>query len=319
MNDKDKLKYAVGGLLYTPATNTSIAGKIINNSIPFLTSIAFCLEDTINDDKLEEAEECLNNTLKELAYSSKELPLIFIRIRNPEHLVKLIKKYEKYVDTITGWILPKFDLSNVKEYVKIITSVNKNAKKPTYFMPIFESKMIADVSTRIGTLIRLKEYLATVFDYVLNVRVGGNDFCNLYGIRRAINQSIYEVGVVRDIFVDIINVFASDYVISGPVWEYFSKTENIGWDDGLKRELELDKINGFTGKTAIHPVQLPIIYDSLKVSGTDYEDATAILGWDKDLGVAKGGNNNRMNEVKVHRKWAERIVALANVYGVRED
>ena len=61
---------------------------------------------------------------------------------------------------------------------------------------------------------------------VLNIRVGGNDFSNMYGLRRNINQNIYEIGVIRDILVNIINVFGADFVVSGPVWEYFGSDAN---------------------------------------------------------------------------------------------
>ena len=45
-----------------------------------------------------------------------------------------------------------------------------------------------------------------------------------------------------------------------------------------------------------------------------------ILGWDKGpLGVAKSEGGNRMNEVKVHGKWAKKISILADIYGIKED
>ena len=124
----------------------------------------------------------------------------------------------------------------------------------------------------------------------------------------------------RDIFVDIINIFSADYIISGPVWEYFGAKPDGLWDRGLERELELDKLNGFIGKTAIHPSQLPIIYESMKVKQSDYNDAIKIHTWDQSvLGVAKSEDGKRMNEVKVHGRWAEKILALADVYGIKDD
>ena len=58
----------------------------------------------------------------------------------------------------------------------------------------------------------------------------------------------------------------------------------------------------------------------MKVSRRDYEDAMRILRWDEEtLGVAKGGGGDRMNEVKCHTRWARRVAALAQVYGVLED
>ena len=321
LDEKERLKYSIGGLLYAPGMNRKVPQKVKNGSFPFLTSLAFCLEDTIQDDCLEEAEQILKEVLGELAeIDEKKRPLVFVRIRTPEHMRHIIDLYKDYSDIISGYLLPKFDLSNMNDYISCIKKVNAGKDKITYIMPILETRMIADVATRIGTLTKIKESLDTIKDYVLNVRVGGNDFCNLYGLRRAASQTIYDIGVIRDIFVDIINIFASDYVVSGPVWEYFGAECDGVWDKGLARELELDRINGFIGKTAIHPSQLPIIYESLKVSRSDYEDAMKILGWDKGpLGVAKSEGGNRMNEVKVHGKWAKKISILADIYGIKED
>jgi len=53
---RTKLQYMVGGLLYSPAINSGIAERITNGYFPCLTSIAFCLEDSIRDEALEEAE-----------------------------------------------------------------------------------------------------------------------------------------------------------------------------------------------------------------------------------------------------------------------
>ena len=186
-------------------------------------------------------------------------------------------------------------------------------------MPILESSAIADGTARISQLTAIRELLLSAKEYILNVRVGGNDFCNLYGLRRSVNQTIYDVGVVRDILVDIVNVFARDFVVSGPVWEYFENDKNDKWAAGLKKELEFDRINGFIGKTAIHPSQLPLIYDSLRVTAEDYADMKSILGWEeKDFGVMKSDSGSRMNEKNCHNKWAERVQILSRIYGVKE-
>ncbi len=324
IDDKERMKYSVGGLLYAPGMSRKVPQKVRDGAFPSLTSLAFCLEDTIQDDRLEEAELTLKEILGELSeIDETKRPLIFVRIRTPEHMKHIISMYKEYDDVIAGYLLPKFDLSNMDEYISLISEINSNKKdgqRPTYIMPILESKMVADVATRVGTLTKIKESLDTIKDYVLNVRVGGNDFCNLYGVRRNASQTIYDIGVIRDIFVDIINIFAADYVVSGPVWEYFGPKKDGVWDKGLERELELDRLNGFIGKTAIHPTQLPSIYESLKVTRSDYEDAKKILGWDKGpLGVAKSEGGNRMNEVKVHTKWAKKTSILAQIYGVKED
>lgn len=320
LTDDSLLPYKVGGLLYTPAINTGIAEKIKNGCFPCLTSLALCLEDSVLDEALESAERGLKATLLKLGeLDSGKLPLIFARIRNPEHMAHIHEMLGESEGLLTGYILPKFDLSNAGEYARLILKFNEKRSGKLYIMPIIESGAAAGIAGRTETLCGIKAVLDGIRPYVLNVRVGGNDFSNLYGLRRNVSQNIYQIGVIRDILVDIINVFASDYVVSGAVWEYFGKDEGGAWASGLKRELELDKLNGFIGKTAVHPSQLPIIYGSMKPSREDYDDACRILSWnDGQSGVAKSADGSRMNEVKCHGKWAERIIRLAKIYGIRE-
>ena len=218
---------------------------------------------------------------------------------------------------LTGYVLPKFDNSNADQYISLIREFNLMREKKLYIMPILESRKVADIQRRVPMMEEIKHKLDSVKELVLNVRVGGNDFSNMYGLRRSKDQSIYDIGVIRDILVNIINVFAQDYVVSGPVWEYFGSDENSDWAVGLKKEIKLDLINGFIGKTAIHPSQLPVIFDSLKVSRSDYEDARSIADWKSDgYAVSKGSGGDRMNEVKCHLKWAKQILTRAKVYGI---
>lgn len=319
-SEDELLPYKLSGLLYAPAINLGVAKKIVNKEYPALTSISFCLEDSIMDDSLHKAESALFSTLEFIRKNTNEFPLIFVRIRNPQHMEYMHNFLGENEEILTGYILPKFDLSNASKYLRLIKKFNQNRPKKLYIMPILESQMIAYKSTRLNILTAVKEIINEMREYVLNVRVGGNDFSNIYGLRRSSEQTIYDIGVIRDILVDIINIFASDYVVSGAVWEYFGNNPDDKWAEGLKRELTLDRLNGFIGKTAIHPSQLPIIYESMKVSQSDYNDAVQILNWTSDsFGVCKSENGSRMNEVKCHSKWAKRIKILGDIYGIKED
>ena len=87
----------------------------------------------------------------------------------------------------------------------------------------------------------------------------------------------------------------------------------------MKKELELDRLNGFIGKTCIHPSQLSLIAENNIVSIEDYQDALTILNTNQQqIGVIKGYKENRMNEMKPHSKWAKKIIQLATVYGIAE-
>ena len=86
----------------------------------------------------------------------------------------------------------------------------------------------------------------------------------------------------------------------------------------MERETKLDKLNGFVGKTVIHPNQIPVVNEVLKVSKKDYQDALSILGWNQTniLQVSKSVDGERMNEVKTHGNWALKIITLAEIYGI---
>ncbi|MBE6902402.1 MAG: ATP/GTP-binding protein [Ruminococcaceae bacterium] len=316
----ETLAYKIGGLLYSPAINTGVADKLAEGAYPCLTSIAFCLEDSILDCALEQAEQDLLATLTAISerVPQERMPLVFVRVRTPSHLMHISRMLGGLEQLLTGYILPKFDSSNGGEYAENITLLNRDREQPLYFMPIIESRLAASSLHRTEELHRIRNLLSTVQPYILNVRVGGNDFSNIFGVRRPIDRTIYDLGVIRDILVDISSVFSADYVVSGPVWEYFG-TEGGAWAEGLRNELELDRLNGFTGKTAIHPSQLPVIYDNLKVTEEDYRDALSILGWESELsGVAKSADGGRMNEVKCHERWARKVKLLGDIYGIKE-
>lgn len=295
---------------------------IIDGKIDSPYSLALCLEDAISDSSLAVAEQQIVHTFDTIHDALKKkgdfyLPKIFIRVRTPEQITDLCARLEENVKLLCGFIIPKFTLSCSEEYLKNLLAVNQNPDKPIYMMPILESSDLINLSTRHYLLYQLKQQLDEISDYILNIRVGGNDFCKEFGIRRHFDETIYEMHAVSQILADIITVFSQDYVVSGPVWEYFSG-EDDAWKKGLIRELKYDRLNGFLGKTVIHPNQIPVVCRSLKVRKTDYEDALSILSWSEKepLLVGKSSGGERMNEVKTHEKWAKKTVILASVYGV---
>ena len=81
--------------------------------------------------------------------------------------------------------------------------------------------------------------------------------------------------------------------------------------------MKLDRLNGFIGKTVIHPKQIPVVNEMLKVTRKDYEDAKIILNWDEDgLQVGKSSGGERMNEVRTHYNWAQKTMLLSKLYGI---
>lgn len=315
------LYYSVGALLYCPANNSSIADAIITEKFGRHFSLALCLEDTISDNYVEEAETILITSMHSIYKKRKTtsffLPKIFIRIRYASQIVSLTSRLGDANEIITGFILPKFSLRNADNYIDTLLSVNTDLEKTFYIMPILESPDLLHLQHRYSILYKLKEKLDVVEALVLTIRVGGNDLCHQFGFRRNIDESIHSIGAISHLFSDIMTVFGMDYVLSGPVWEYY---HGKGWDLGLKKELKEDLLCGFIGKTVIHPNQIELVNTAYQVSQKDLEDAKSILNWDQESHSLVSGNTTRerMNEYKIHTNWAYKIIFLSEVFGVRK-
>lgn len=317
-----KIYYSVGGLLYTPGNNTDIAHALLSQKFPLPYSLAFCLEDTVPDHLVEQAESTLLNTLGQihtaLEQSPLPLPQFFIRVRNGEQMKSFHQRAGSLAKLLTGYIASKFSMENCRGYLETLNAINTDPKHPVFLMPIYESASLIDPSLRIPLLLSLKEELKALEPFILGLRVGGNDLCHIFGLRRRATENIYQIRPVADIFTDLVSVYGRDYVISGPVWEYFGGPH---WQEGLEKEMALDSLAGFTGKTLIHPNQLPVFQACSQVDNGDYLDAKAILSWDPKAPslVSADPSKTRMNEYKTHFHWAQKILYLAECFGVKEE
>ncbi len=318
----DKIYYSVGALLYCPANNESIVRSITKEKFGKRFSLALCLEDTINDDFVLEAERIMIGSLGRIFEYSREhkifLPKIFIRVRESCQIARIMTALGQAQQLVTGFIVPKFTPDIADEYIDAVLKAGQDYGRTIYMMPILESATMIDLKTRYDILYAIKEKLRRAEPLVLNIRVGGNDLCKLFGFRRHKDESIHDIKPVSNIFSDIVTVFGLEYVVSGPVWEYFN---GEGWDKGMRSEIEGDILCGFTGKTVIHPNQIDVVNDAYKVNRRDLEDANAVLNWSKGTisMVAGSQNNERMNEYKTHVIWARKTKLLAEVYGIRNE
>lgn len=354
--ERELLAYGLGATLYMPATRPNIHQDILSKKHEGLTSLVIDLEDAVGDNELGYAEgRLIEELLKLFGEFNKnyitidDLPLMFIRIRSLEQLIRIKEQLGEAIQLLTGVVLPKFSIDTgeplLAEVVKIHTE-----KQPFYALPILETNSVIQKETRMHELIGIKHLLDQYKDNILNVRIGATDFCGLYGIRRSVDTTVYEIAVLRDCIADIINVFQrsdSPYVISGPVWEYFSAKqrmlkpqlrqtpfrerygdEGLKWRselidqnmDGLIREIMMDIANGLTGKTIIHPTHIKVVQALNVISYEEYFDACAIIeAANGEIGVKKSNFANKMNEIKPHYYWAKKIILKSQLYGVLHE
>jgi len=354
LTNKYLLEHALGATLYMPATRQGVAQDIIDGKLTGLMSMVLCLEDAIGDNEVIQAERLLVNHIGQLALavaqgviSEAAIPLIFVRIRNVDQMQRLTESLGEKGSLLTGFVFPKFTVTNGTAYFRALAEINKYQAKCLYGMPILESPEIIYVESRHKNLLEIKQLLDGYRQLVLNVRFGATDFSGLFGLRRNSDMTIYDIKVIESCITDIINVFTrpdSTYVIPGAVWEFYSSERVLkpqlrqgvfvkhlgqsggrrmrdtligGYMDGLIHEIILDKANGLIGKTIIHPSHIKPVQALCVVTHEEYMDASSILASNNgDVGVIASLYSNKMNEIKPHMRWAQKIMIKSKIYGV---
>lgn len=346
--DKQFLAYCLGATLYMPATR-EFDEFILKGMYPGLTSMVVCFEDAIDEAAVPEAEDhavaCLDRLLSafnEGVIDQDYMPLMFFRARNPKQFRDFAGKLRReHIKLITGFVFPKITSENGEEFYSVLQELNDAFGEILYGMPVLESEQLAYKELRFDELMKIKAITDRYKELTLNIRVGATDFSSVFAVRRGIDYSIYDILPVQDCLLDILNAFArnNDYIVSGPVWEYFLMSKEKKFDDnvefslqssllrrkrlineavdGLLREVIIDKANGFVGKTVIHPTHIKYVNAMQAVTEEEYNDALQIL--ETSGGVIKSPTGNKMNEINPHRSWAHKIYSRARAYGVVKD
>lgn len=354
-SSKNLLAASLGATLYIPCTRPELVKDVVKMATRGASSVVLCLEDSVPDNRLEEAELNLVQALQELtnADTPLNLPLIFVRVRNPEHLKKVFEQNLMNLKHLTGFVFPKFEntQNQAYEFVEILKDINiylndkAHILRNLYFMPVLESPNIAYRESRKIVLAGIKSVLDQNRDLALAVRIGATDISSVYGLRRSRDFTVYDIHVVASTIADIINVFGranDEYVITGAVWEHFESGERFfkpqlreslfGQDKELRRELltknydsfireiQLDRANGLTGKTVIHPSHLSLVHSLAVVTAEEYSDALDITNSENSSGGAQASlYRNKMNEIKPHLGWAEKTLLRAQAFGVANE
>jgi len=340
------LSAALGATLYSPATRPALAADIAKRAAQGVVSVVACLEDAIADADLADAERNVVSQLRVLAEAATPPPLVFVRVRAPEQVAMVVDRLGDSVGVLTGFVLPKFTDECGPAYLDAVADASASSGRRLLAMPVLESAEIIHAETRPQTLLAVRALLDKHRERILAVRLGVTDLSAAYGLRRSRDLTGYDVRVVADVIADVVNVFgraAEGYVVTGAVWEYFTGTERmfkpqlrespfvehderrlrarlIAADlDGLIREVALDRANGLTGKTVIHPSHVAAVHALSVVTHEEYLDATDVLGTAAGGGVASSAYRNKMNESKPHTAWAHRTMLRARAFGVAQE
>ncbi len=344
------LSVALGATLYMPADRPTLAADIPKQAAAGVTSVVVCLEDSIADEQVSFAEDHLVDSLKiilDRRLGAEALPLLFVRVREAAQIPELVRRLGPAVALLDGFVLPKFTAESGTEYLLAMDEADALADAALWAMPVIESGAVLYAETRVDELTRLRALLHRDRRRILAVRLGATDLCALYGLRRSPDLSIYDIKVVTGLICDVVNVLGradgTGFTVTGPVWEYYAGRERIFTPqlrrtpfaehneselrgrlvsraiDGLIREAQLDKANGLTGKTAIHPAHVAVVNALSVVSSEEHRDATDVLDAGRGSGVMASGHGNKMNEIRPHTAWARATVLRGRVFGVANE
>ncbi|SUJ08655.1 HpcH/HpaI aldolase/citrate lyase family protein [Shewanella morhuae] len=298
---KELSAYSLGATLYMPATRIDIVDTIVTGKIAGLRSLVICLEDAVSEQDMPFAMNNLKGMLNALSEAKQrinyvEWPLVFIRPRNEQIGLQLTAEYD--LSAIDGFVLPKFNLSNLNEWTAILELTH------LCWMPTLETEDVFDVNAMLALVSELKAHKCR--DKIIALRIGGNDLMNCVSLRRSRELTLYD-GPMGYVIKMLVAVFASKgFSLTAPVCEHI--------DDHrlLEKELELDLAHGLVGKTAIHPNQIPVIQRALMVSSLDHQDALRIINSSQAVFKAGGA----MCEPATHRRWAKSVLDRVHYFGV---
>ncbi|HMT92043.1 HpcH/HpaI aldolase/citrate lyase family protein [uncultured Thiothrix sp.] len=291
--------YQLGATLYMPATRSDLLEVILEQKIPDLRSLVICLEDAIAEHEVEAALVNLYACLEVLYHTERRVkPLVFVRPRHPQMALNLLQ--EKCICVLDGLVLPKFDHDSFPDWQRVIEA----APTSFCFMPTLETAQILDAHAVRELRLRLQQ--AGLKSRILVLRIGGNDLLACLQLRTDPQHTLYDGPLAYVIGMLIAQFIPAGFRLTAPVFESFRDHQV------LKAEFKRDLLHGLVGKTVIHPSQIPIIHQALKVTQNDYLAAKKIL---TNNVPAVFQFNGAMCEPSTHQNWASQVLERAKYFG----
>ncbi len=285
----------IGATLFVPALHKDLKTIVIGRKYPELKSVLIDTEDAIAKDKLELAFEAIKDILS--IYKKSSL-LVFIRPRDISALLKILK-FEN-IESIDGFILPKFSLENAQLYFDALQG------KDFSLMPSIEGKELFNQNS----LYKLRDIIVDNRKNIILIRFGLEDMLRQLKMKRDCDETLFDFSSTSYIIGAFIAIFKSEgFAVSGGVYPFFKNMQ------GFVKDVQRDLKEGLFSKTIIHPNQIKISNELYKVTKKEFEEALEICKSDKEIFNQDG----KMAEVITMIPFSKEIVARANIYGIEDD
>ena len=280
----------IAPLLYVPAVRPDLADILAGKRAPGICSLAICLEDAVRPDERVEAARRTAVILGELESAPRP---IFIRPADLDLLNRLLDTIPGH--RVAGFILPKATTVSIGEWAAAL-----GGEMPV--LPTMESRQVLDPAGRHDLVQACWQHRAII----PRVRIGANDLLRLLGgLRRPRGRTIYETPVARVIDALLEGFAGSGIPLCGTAFDRIDDIET------LRREAVQDIERGLLAKTALTPAQVHCLWDALRPSAEEIEEARCLLAPDSP---AVFGMNGTMLEPACHRDWAVRLLRRAELH-----
>lgn len=289
--------YRLGATLYMPIVHQKVA-DIVTGSLPApSSSIILCLEDALSAQDVPLGVRQLRWVMEN--HDRHGLLQLFVRPRSIDMASDIAGLNGS--QNIAGVVAPKVTPANAPDWL------DWSAKSGIQIMPTLESAKFFDPAKIIAIRDIFDSYDRSL---IAAVRIGGNDLLATLALRRQKQKTAWE-GPLSWVLSMIASILIpAGYPVAAPVFDIIDDLAT------LKREVDRDVASGFISKTAVHPSQVSIIEDAMRVSNHDISCAQAVLD---DAATAVFQIDGAMYEPMTHRAWAKRIMARAKICGITDE
>lgn len=245
--------------LFVPASRPELFAKALSSQAD---GLSFDLEDSVREDKKEEARSILSGFLEspELLASQKTIIVRVNPMDSPYFMDDILAVTKAGMHMIN---LPKIESpQDIDLAVKAISAAEKsNGINLNGTSPI---RLLINIET--PKSLRIAHELALAHERVAGLQLGLGDLFEPYGIDRksitAIEQAMFETAMAAH---------------EGGVVAYDGAFANITDQEGYKAEARLAKGLGFEGKSCIHPSQIEYANEIFQPSREEIEHALRVL------------------------------------------
>ena len=216
--------------------------------------LIFDLEDALPDEKKSIGRDNINTVLTDTDFGTKRISVRINPVESEYWIDDLLALNDVSIDSIS---VPKIETSNdIRTVVQVLTTVSKNP--PTVGIGLESPQAIFSGHEIAQTCREIPQ--------VTSLGIGVADYARVIGAPEVSNP-------IREFLSHLQIAYAAIGNLRTGLPPYF----NIGDLDGLRAEAERGRALGFTGMTAIHPEQVPIINDVFSPTDEEIEQARMLV------------------------------------------